>query len=159
MDCKSFRSLYRKFTTFPQPADVAESDECADWHDHGLECARCSEWFLRKEIEGRGYDASDFPCIHIAYRVTQKCDDHDDPLDCPDTLIAYWPKFDEYGLVVHDGTRSVVVIEHCPWCGVKLAESKRNRWFEELADRGFDDPLNQDIPEEYRSDAWWRGSR
>ena len=47
-------------------------------------------------------------------------------------------------------------IAFCPWCGAKLPESLRERWFAELQALGFDDPSEQDIPERYRGDAWYR---
>ena len=80
-----------------------------------------------------------------------------DPLECPDVLIQYSPKFDEYGLVVHDGGGSSIAISFCPWCGSKLPESKRDRWFSELEALGFDEPLlDQEIPERYKGDGWYR---
>ena len=80
-----------------------------------------------------------------------------DPLKCPDVLIQYSPKFDEYGLIVHDGGESSIAISFCPWCGTKLPESKRDRWFSELEALGFDEPLlDQAIPERYKNDSWYR---
>ena len=64
--------------------------------------------------------------------VETVCDQHDAPFDCPDVLLHYTPKFAEYGIIVHDGGSSVLGIDYCPWCGSKLPESKRDRWFEEL---------------------------
>ena len=31
---------------------------------------------------------------------------HDDPYDCPDTLISYIAKFDEFEIIIHDGGTS-----------------------------------------------------
>jgi hypothetical protein len=42
--------------------------------------------------------------------------------DCPDCLIDYWPDTQTYGLMIHDGGNSVIVISYCPWCGAKLPE-------------------------------------
>ena len=70
--------------------------------------------------------------------------------------MNYSDRFDEYGLIVHDGGTSVIAIKFCPWCGSKLPESMRDRWFEELAALGFDDPGGQEIPERFLSDAWRR---
>jgi hypothetical protein len=95
-------------------------------------------------------------CDELRSQVEHTCKQHRDPFNCPDHLIQYSSRFDEYGIVVHDGGSSYVVIRYCPWCGSCMPESKRERWFEELQAMGFDDPLQQDIPEEYRSDAWYR---
>jgi hypothetical protein len=34
-----------------------------------------------------------------------------------DELVDYIPKFREYGVPVHDGGQSHIVIRFCPWCG------------------------------------------
>jgi hypothetical protein len=85
-----------------------------------------------------------------------KCSVHDDRHDCPDALINYVSKFDEYGLIIRDGGSSSISIAYCPWCGDQLPPSKRDRWFDELEAMGFDDPYVQAIPEAYQSDAWYR---
>ena len=89
-------------------------------------------------------------------QVTLQCDEHSDPFDCPDRVIAYSDKFDEYGLIVHDGGTSSITILFCPWCAAKLPESKRDRWFSELEAQGFTNPSLQDIPDHYRNDKWYR---
>jgi len=73
----------------------------------------------------------------------------------PDVLVAYLSKFDEHGLVVHDGGSSIVQIHFCPWCGTRLPESRRDQWFEELEKRGID-PLSDHVPPEFQSEAWYR---
>ncbi len=35
----------------------------------------------------------------------------------PDHMIYYSSQFDEYGIIVHDGGSSYIIIRHCPWCG------------------------------------------
>lgn len=83
------------------------------------------------------------------------CNRHPDPFQCPDRLVVYVPKFDEYGLIVHDGGSSYIVIKFCPWCGARLPPSKRDRWFDKLASLGFKDPVKQRIPREFLSDEWY----
>ena len=92
----------------------------------------------------------------MEFQVTHKCAEHSSPFECPDSLAVYVPKFDEYGLIIHDGGTSKINIAFCPWCGTKLPSSKRDRWFEELEKLGFTEPFEQDIPEKYLSDAWFR---
>lgn len=87
--------------------------------------------------------------------VSSRCEQHADRFECPDCLVHYAPQFDEYGLIVHDGGASSIAIQFCPWCGVQLPESMRHQWFDRLAALGFDDPLEQEIPERFRSDAWY----
>jgi hypothetical protein len=74
-----------------------------------------------------------------------------------ETAIRYDAKFREYGIPVLDGGSSTIKIMFCPWCGQKLPESFRDKWFEVLASKNLelDDPA---IPEEMLSDAWWKRS-
>ena len=94
-------------------------------------------------------------CESMTMALTNVCDQHgDDAFECADMLIAFSVTFDEYGLIVHDGGASSVLINHCPWCGARLPESQRDRWFDELEALGFTDPLHEDIPDSYNSAAW-----
>lgn len=95
-------------------------------------------------------------CAIMTEQVTHRCHVHERPFDCPDNLIYYSARFDEYGIIVHDGGASYVMIDVCPWCGARLPESKRDRWFEELAQLGFDDPVYQEIPAAFQTDSWYR---
>jgi hypothetical protein len=51
------------------------------------------------------------------------------------------------------GGRSASGIQFCPWCGARLPESERDRWFDELQRQGID-PWTDDIPAEYEDDRW-----
>ena len=84
--------------------------------------------------------ASEWHCCNpMREPLTRVCEQHvANRFHCPDALIDYAPKFDEYSLIVHDGGSSLVPIAFCPWCGAKLPESKRDRWFEEMRARGID---------------------
>jgi len=73
---------------------------------------------------------------------------------CPDSLVRYVPKYDEYGLIVHDGGSSMIRISFCPWCGARFAPSKRDQWFEELARPGID-PHSDAVPSEFLTETWW----
>ncbi|MDF9825863.1 hypothetical protein M2475_002231 [Breznakia sp. PF5-3] len=44
--------------------------------------------------------------------------------ECPDALIYYNEKFDEYGIIIHDGEESYIKIDYCPWCGKKCQIQK-----------------------------------
>lgn len=84
------------------------------------------------------------------------CPTHQNTFECPDALIYFSKKFNEYSLYIHDGGTSTVNIRYCPWCGSELPESMRDKWFNELEALGYDDPFDQEIPEKYKSDAWYR---
>jgi hypothetical protein len=86
--------------------------------------------------------------------VESKCERHGNRWDCPDALINYLATFDEYGIMVHDGGSASVSIDFCPWCGARLPESQRARWFEELEVLGIKDPFAEAIPEFYTDGRW-----
>jgi len=95
-------------------------------------------------------------CKMMNSNVKHICEHHTDPFDCPDHLLYYNDVFDEYSIIIHDGGRSGVVIAFCPWCGGRLPDSKRDRWFSELEALGIEDPVVSEIPSQYRSDRWYR---
>jgi hypothetical protein len=94
-------------------------------------------------------------CGRMRLAVEETCEQHPDRFDCPDALVTYSEKLDEYGLIVHDGGSAYVVIAYCPWCAAELPESKRDEWFDRLEEMGLD-PWVDEIPAEYESSAWWR---
>ncbi len=100
----------------------------------------------------------DHCCDEMRDQAAFACEIHASPEECPDALIRYADHLREYGLRIHDGGSSAKAIRFCPWCGAKLPESLRERWFEALEALGFDDPGAQDIPQAFRSSAWYRGS-
>ncbi|MGW7258388.1 DUF6980 family protein [Streptomyces sp. NPDC054834] len=94
-------------------------------------------------------------CEAMTRQVNWLCDQHPDPFDCPDALIGFTPKFQEYGLIIHDGGTSSIGIDFCPWCGQRLPESQRDRWFEVLESRGID-PWADDVPVDFQDGRWLR---
>jgi hypothetical protein len=93
-------------------------------------------------------------CDSMAYHANYRCAEHPDPFDCPDNIICYSAKFGEYGIIIHDGGSAHLSIEYCPWCGSRLPESERDRWRDELAALGFDEPFDQEIPSRYKTGEW-----
>ena len=74
--------------------------------------------------------------------LINRCTEHaDDPFACPDMLVAYSDTFGEYGLIVHDGGPSYLVISACPFCGNRLAASRREEWFDRLESMGVGLPF------------------
>ncbi len=88
-------------------------------------------------------------------QINYKCTDHPDPYDCPDHLIVYRAQFDEYGIIIHDGSSSIIEINFCPWCGTELPKSKRYLWYDQLNKLGFENPGSDDIPQKYNTDEWY----
>ena len=76
-----------------------------------------------------------------------------------DRTVFYSKRFDEYMIPLKDGV-SGICIAYCPWCGQKLPESKRGRWFEELDEMGIEFSLfdTEQVPPGYLDDTWRRRS-
>lgn len=82
------------------------------------------------------------------------CDQHDDVFACPDSLIVHHAPFNEWGLIVHDGGPSYVLIGHCPWCGHALGPSRRDAWFDTLEAMGITEPDASNVPPQFLTAAW-----
>ncbi|MER8013661.1 DUF6980 family protein [Streptomyces griseoluteus] len=95
-------------------------------------------------------------CEAMARQVNLPCDEHADPFSCPDALIEFSAKFQEYGLIIHDGGTSSSAIAFCPWCGRRLPESQREQWFDELERRGIE-PGEDGVPAKFEDDRWLAG--
>ncbi|HMJ69728.1 MAG TPA: hypothetical protein VK508_12570 [Cyclobacteriaceae bacterium] len=91
-------------------------------------------------------------CDSIKFHLDQFFKEPDDV----DTIIKYVAVFDEYGIPIRDGGSSFIHIEYCPWCGAKLPPSKRDEWFKKLEDLGYESPLTDEVPEEFKSSDWYR---
>jgi uncharacterized protein (TIGR02117 family) len=93
-------------------------------------------------------------CDGMDRALAHTCEQHADPFDCPDTVVVYHEPFNEYGLPIRDGGMSYLLIDHCPWCGTRLAESHRDRWFETVEAAGLDPDDPENLPERFLSAAW-----
>jgi hypothetical protein len=52
--------------------------------------------------------------------VEHLCSTHSNPFDCPDNLIYYAELSRQFGIIIHDGSGSMIKIKYCPFCGEKL---------------------------------------
>jgi len=97
-------------------------------------------------------------CCHQMARLVKLAHDRQEKWPPVLNWIASW---DEYQIPVATDrvgqTMDGVVLRHCPLCGTPLRESKMRRWLDELRSLGFNDPTEQDIPEAYTDERWWRG--
>jgi len=92
-------------------------------------------------------------CEIMRNAIDSKCLEHPNLDDCPDNIIQFISKFNEYGIPIRDGGSSKITIKFCPWCGKKLPESMRDKWFNEMESRGID-PWSDDIPKEFETGEW-----
>jgi hypothetical protein len=98
-------------------------------------------------------------CKEMDDQINFTCDKHENTFDCPDKLVSYIAKFDEYGLIVHNGGTASYLIMYCPWCGKILPKSRRDEWFDKLESLGFNDPSEENIPEEFHTSSWFKSSK
>lgn len=68
--------------------------------------------------------------------------------------VRYDARFDHYWLTAGQAKQQIFF---CPWCGVALPGSQRDRWFDALEAEGID-PDRDPIPEHYKTGAW-RGAK
>ncbi|GKQ35915.1 DUF6980 family protein [Streptomyces sp. A012304] len=94
-------------------------------------------------------------CAEMTRQLELRCPAHTDAFACPDAVVGFDARFQEYGLIVHDGGMSSVGIVFCPWCGTRLPESRRDGWFDALEARGVD-PWEDEIPAEFQDGGWLR---
>ncbi len=93
----------------------------------------------------------------MSFQVNKSCDQHSDRWDCGDSVVVYLPYFDEYGLPLRDGGTSMILVQHCPFCGTELPQSKRDAWMDAMEQLGID-VWEGEIPEPYQSDNWWKNT-
>ena len=74
-------------------------------------------------------------------------------------MLDWIARWDEYRIPMSYDGYAATLIRHCPWCGHKLPDSKRSLWYERLKSLGYSDPGNDDIPDEFETDAWWRSGK
>lgn len=75
-----------------------------------------------------------------------------------DVIISYYPKTREY-LSSHSKD-SGCEINYCQWCGKKMPKPLVDEWFDTLEkEYGITDPTDteeQDVPNEFKTDEWWK---
>jgi len=77
-------------------------------------------------------------------------------------LVKYEPDARSYRFILHgDRNGTHQSFEYCPWCATKLPEELGEEWGEALEKElgiqdPFIDPGYENLPEEFRTDVWWK---
>jgi hypothetical protein len=75
------------------------------------------------------------------------------------SLLHYSPKYREYGLRIPK-TTGYMLMNFCMFCGKKLPESVRDKWFDILEkEYELESPMEQDkkkVPRDFWTDEWWK---
>jgi hypothetical protein len=62
-------------------------------------------------------------CEMMRSNVENVCDVHPNRYDCPDCLVDFSDRFNEYGLMIRaEAGGGMIRIQYCPWCGSKLPD-------------------------------------
>jgi len=96
-------------------------------------------------------------CEQMRAQIEHSCPEHPRVGECPDQLVGYSAKFDEYGIWIHAGEHaraySWLEIAFCPWCGYALPTSRREQWFERLQVLHLEP---EQAPAEMGHYGWWQ---
>jgi hypothetical protein len=77
------------------------------------------EYRLRSFTRGNN-EVIDYCCSWMQRQLEHSCPDHEKLSDCPESLVTRLG-VGGYGIRIHDGGNSLMLINHCPWCGTHLA--------------------------------------
>lgn len=86
------------------------------------------------------------------------CDRMDITLADKTIKITYSKIFRQYYIKYKDNSASKAIY-YCPWCGNEFPDPLIKEWADELEKMGFNDPLDENIPDEFKSDAWWKSRK
>jgi len=81
------------------------------------------------------------------------CSDMMEALKDNEHPLYYSGAYQEFGLQL-SSKFEYSVLAFCIWCGEKLPESRRDKWFDKLEEQGID-PWENEIPIDFLSSAWW----
>lgn len=122
MDLERFKELHTRFFGKHLSQEVLDSAEFEAYMDAQYEDEACYNWATAEKLKAKGFDYENYCCLMMADKVYDSLDEdgevrHDDP----EVIINKW---DEgfYGIPVHNGNATMVVINYCPWCGTKLSK-------------------------------------
>ncbi|QCR24385.1 hypothetical protein [Pontibacter sp. SGAir0037] len=122
MDLERFKQLHAYFSQQDLPEGARETEEYEAYTDAIHENEECYNWATAEKLKSKGFDYESYCCLMMADNVYSSLDDAGEiRYGDPSVIINKW---DEglYGIPIHDGGSSMVLIHYCPWCGKKIAE-------------------------------------
>lgn len=153
MNCNEYKLNHSRFWN-AKAVDNQFPSGYQEWYRHQRDCPSCQEWSRAEYCRIRGIDPSGHCCLWMAYYVAH-------PMETghqgPNRVIDWVSSWDEYHIPMsYDGYRATRIL-FCPWCGIRLRDSKKELWYKALYQLGYTDPGGEEeIPEEFKSDLWWR---
>ena len=108
----------------------------------------------RKWCVSQGVRPEHHCCLDMAFTISRPLLI---PHQGPNRIVDWIASWNEYRIPVPYDGYSSTVIRFCPWCGSRLPASRREEWYRVLHSAGYSDPGGEDdIPQEFESDEWWR---
>ena len=93
----------------------------------------------------------EFICCDGMRGQSEECSQHS--FDCPDHVVKYKAKSRSFYL---EGVNATYILYFCPWCGKKVPERLQEQRVDILEKLGINVFDEEKIPEEYKTDIWWR---
>ena len=104
-------------------------------------------------LTDEGKHAKEHCCAEMSEQANLVFSDAISPLLGSTDKRIYWSSvFNEYGLICQPSAE-VLQILYCPFCGVRLPESRRSSWFEALEASGWK-TWGDPIPTELLNHDW-----
>lgn len=118
LDLRQFKILYKKFNSRKLDEGVWPTKEYSDYFD-AIENEETGEWYLKQKIKESKVKVGRQCCTKMTYYLT--FDKKTKEIN-PDAIIRFAKRTKEYGIPIHDGGSSYILIKHCPWCGTRLTK-------------------------------------
>lgn len=120
MTIDEFKILHSKFSKFPLPIEVWQSEEYKKYQEALYENQDFQDWILIQKFEHAGFNYTKFCCLEMSDKIFESKDDKGNiKYGNVDVIINQW-KDGTFGIPIHDGGSSIIEINFCPWCGTNL---------------------------------------
>ena len=97
---------------------------------------------------------NNFCCNKMYYYILQESKKNDPSIEYDSCMRSYSLRIINSNYGTHD------YIKYCPWCGTKLPKILGDEWENMLKENyNISDPYfdeNSKIPEEFKTDEWWK---
>jgi hypothetical protein len=120
MELAKFKKLSKIYSKFPLAKEIWDTAEYREYMDAFDQNKECMEWELKRRIKDAGINYKNHCCILMAYRLIEDKKSKNKFKINYDSVITYRSKSKDYGIPIHDGGYSYIVITYCPWCGSQL---------------------------------------
>ncbi len=152
LTCPQFRTSHDRWWD-QGPVNNQYPPEQQAWFRHQQECESCRDWARRQYCTHRGINPDHHCCLDMASAIAHP---GLTPYQGPNRILDWYAPHDEYRIPMPYDGYSSTLIRYCPWCGSQLPASKGELWYKTLNALGYNDPGDEEVPAEFRSDRWWR---